>query len=492
MHHSELLQVQPFTLFRVQLPELDHMDHFALFRKLNVVLQSGRIPVIFITASLEPAWLNPFALELLGKPADFPIQDLGFHQLSEILMPGKPTEFSASFGRKQEFSFETTFGRNTFSFSAIPVNGDKGEFSGFSLIGKDISEIIERDEQIQESNLELNEFFMQNVTPMCFTDLDGNFIMANKAYGELFDLDCESLAGRNFMEVHCSVMTDMEQEALREEAIRTLSAPNSRHVHEIVLQRTNGEAMRLEVTRKLVKIRKRLVVSVYVNDISEKYESKQQISEQNNRLREFAFLTSHKLRQPLSNILGLIDLVKTESGASRDVTITMETMRMLTGQLDKVVTEMGEVLAELDVEIERGFFPEDAEHGRVETVWLVDDDQVITYITERLIKNADPSVAVTSFLSSKMALEKLRIATSVPDILLLDINMPGLNGWEFLEQLRGMQKYVNVYMYSSSIDPEDVKKAHSYPMVRDFLSKPIDIQVMRKILEIPVVRARVS
>ncbi|MEZ5173143.1 MAG: response regulator [Bacteroidia bacterium] len=457
-----------------------------------MVLQSGRIPVIFISASLEPAWLNPFALEMLGKPADFPIQNMAFRDLATMLMPGKPEKCMGLFAGKQEFSFETTFDNHTFAFTAIPVNDEKGEFSGFSLIGKDITEIIERDEQILESNLELNDLFMQNVTPMCFTDLNGNFIMANKAYGELFALDCESLAGRNFMEVHCSAMTEIEQEALREEAIRTLSSANSRHVHEIMLYRSNGEPMRLEVTRKLVKIRKRLVVSVYVNDISEKYESRQQITEQNNRLREFAFLTSHKLRQPLSNILGLIDLVKTESGASRDVTITMETMRLLTGQLDKVVTEMGEVLAELDVEIERGFLPEGAEQGRVETVWLVDDDQVITYITERLIKNADPSVVVTSFLSSKMALEKLRIAASVPDLLLLDINMPGLNGWEFLEQLRAMQKYVNVYMYSSSIDPEDVKKAHSYPMVRDFLSKPIDISAMRKILEIPVVRAHVS
>jgi CheY-like chemotaxis protein len=70
--------------------------------------------------------------------------------------------------------------------------------------------------------------------------------------------------------------------------------------------------------------------------------------------------------------------------------------------------------------------------------------------------------------------------------------MPGLNGWEFLDELRRMHKYVNVYMYTSSIDPEDVKKAHSYPMVREFLSKPIDLQAIRKILEVPVVRSHVS
>jgi PAS domain S-box-containing protein len=468
------------------------MDHFTLFRKLNIVLQSGKIPVIFISDCLKPALMNPFACELLGLSADKAADSLLPEELASALMPAFPKQLLNQMQEQKEFSFETSLNNTVFSFSAIPVTDDQCKFAGFGLIGKDISEIVERDGRIMESNLELNEFFMQNVTPMCFTDLSGNFILANIAYGELFGIDSNSLPGCNFINVHCSSMTAEEQEVIREEAVRTLSSAKQKHVHEIMLAKSSGQTMRLEVTRKLVKIRNKIVVSVYINDISEKYEQRQQITDQNNRLREFAFLTSHKLRQPLANVLGLIDLVKTESGSGRNLTITMETMKLLTGQLDKVVAEMGQVLAELDVEIERGFLPEGAEPGRVETVWLVDDDQVIAYITERLFRNADPAVKVTSFLSSKMALEKLRIMPEIPDILLLDINMPGLNGWEFLDELRRMHKYVNVYMYTSSIDPEDVKKAHSYPMVREFLSKPIDLQAIRKILEVPVVRSHVS
>jgi CheY-like chemotaxis protein len=206
----------------------------------------------------------------------------------------------------------------------------------------------------------------------------------------------------------------------------------------------------------------------------------------------FAFLTSHKLRQPLANIIGLIELVKGESESTRDITITLETMKMLTGQLDRVVSEMGQVIAELDVEVEKSLFYNDNEERRVEDIWLVDDDQVISYITQRLLNNADPSVKVTNFLSAKMALEKLRIEKKAPDLLLLDINMPGINGWQFLDELRNMHMYVNVYMYSSSIDPEDVKKARSYPMVRDFLSKPVESAAIRKLLDIPIVRSKVS
>jgi len=468
------------------------MDHFTLFRKLNVVLQSGKIPVIFVSDCLKPVWINPFACELLGLPADKAAETLLLEDLANAFMPSFPEQLLSQFKKQEEFSFEAVLQHTVFSFSGIPVFDDLNNFAGFGLIGKDISEIMQRDEQIMESNLELNEFFMQNVTPMCFTDLAGNFILANHAYGDLFELDCDELRGMNFIDVHCSSMTTEEQSVIRQEAARTLHAANQKHVHEIMLAKSSGEPVRLEVTRKLVKVRSKIVVSVYLNDISEKYESRQQITDQNNRLREFAFLTSHKLRQPLANILGLIDLVKTESDSGRNLTITMETMKLLTGQLDKVVAEMGQVLAELDVEIERGFLPEGAEQSKVETVWLVDDDQVIAYITERLFRNADPGVKVTSFLSSKMALEKLRIMPEIPDILLLDINMPGLNGWEFLDELRRMHKYVNVYMYTSSIDPEDVKRAHSYPMVREFLSKPIDLQAIRKILDVPVIRTQVS
>jgi CheY-like chemotaxis protein len=144
------------------------------------------------------------------------------------------------------------------------------------------------------------------------------------------------------------------------------------------------------------------------------------------------------------------------------------------------------------VEVEKSLFLNEQEDQRIHDVWIVDDDQVITYITQRLMKNADPTVKVTEFLSAKMALEKLRIDQAQPDILLLDINMPGISGWEFLDELRSMHRFVNVYMYSSSIDPEDVKKARSYPMVRDFLSKPIDMETVRNLLSIPIIRSQVS
>jgi CheY-like chemotaxis protein len=234
------------------------------------------------------------------------------------------------------------------------------------------------------------------------------------------------------------------------------------------------------------------LVSVYLIDKTEKRDFESRILEQNKRLKEFAFLTSHKLRQPLANILGLIELVKSESQSQQDVTITFETLRMLTGQLDDVVHQMSDALTELDMEAEKSLFFNEPEETGINEIWIVDDDQVITYITERLLHNADPSLKVSGYLSAKMALEKLRLDNDCPDVLLLDINMPGISGWEFLDELNKLGRFVNIYMYSSSIDPEDVKRARAYPMVREFLSKPLDMKTINHLLDMPVLHRKVS
>jgi PAS domain S-box-containing protein len=467
------------------------MDQFTEAQKLEFGIGLSGNPVILTNSFSAISWINDFAIKNTG----FTKKDcigLPIQQVIQKLGSDKALDIAELFSSKRSFDFEIEINLVKFSFSCCPIFKEDQSFAGYSIIGTDISHFVLNGSEVQKQNIELQEFFQKSVMPMCITDIEGNFIMANLAYSELFKVQPNALVGRNFLDVHCSHLQADELEMLREEAANTLNPKHPKHTTELSLVDAEGKSIHIEVTRKLVKVNNRMLISVFVNDITETFESRIRITEQNNRLREFAFLTSHKLRQPLANVLGLIDLVKSESQSNKDVTITMETLRMLTGQLDHVVHEMGLVLAELDVEVERSLFYKDQEEGRVEDVWLVDDDQVIAYITERLLRNVDPTVKITSFLSAKMALEKLRIAENTPDLLLLDINMPGINGWEFLDELRNMHRYVNVYMYSSSIDPEDVKKARSYPMVRDFLSKPVDSSVLRRILEMPIIKTRVS
>jgi CheY-like chemotaxis protein len=105
-------------------------------------------------------------------------------------------------------------------------------------------------------------------------------------------------------------------------------------------------------------------------------------------------------------------------------------------------------------------------------------------LSERLIDKHFPAADCKTFLDAEEALEEIqKNETLKPDAIFLDINMPRMNGWEFLEELEKLQLPVNVYMLTSSIDPRDQEKAHSYNLVKDFISKPLREERLRMIVE---------
>jgi CheY-like chemotaxis protein len=77
----------------------------------------------------------------------------------------------------------------------------------------------------------------------------------------------------------------------------------------------------------------------------------------------------------------------------------------------------------------------------------------------------------------------------LPNYILLDINMPIMNGWEFLDEYKhqnidpsGKSK---IFIISSSVFSNDISKARSYPLVRNFISKPLSIEKIKEMLEDP-------
>lgn len=81
-------------------------------------------------------------------------------------------------------------------------------------------------------------------------------------------------------------------------------------------------------------------------------------------------------------------------------------------------------------------------------------------------------------------LEKIEVK-GLPEILFLDINMPMMDGWEFMEAIKD-SKIVNelkIYITSSSINPIDLEKAERNPLIKGFVSKPLDPIKLKKIAE---------
>jgi CheY-like chemotaxis protein len=93
-------------------------------------------------------------------------------------------------------------------------------------------------------------------------------------------------------------------------------------------------------------------------------------------------------------------------------------------------------------------------------------------------------------LNGKFAIDQLieiqrNDINKLPDYILLDINMPIMNGWEFLDEYKRMNLdplgKTKIFIISSSVFSNDINKARSYPLVKDFISKPLNVD---KIVEL--------
>ncbi|MDB5235432.1 MAG: hypothetical protein JWR44_2425 [Hymenobacter sp.] len=125
---------------------------------------------------------------------------------------------------------------------------------------------------------------------------------------------------------------------------------------------------------------------------------------------------------------------------------------------------------------------------------LIDDDAIGVFLTERLLKREDFSADIASFPSAEQALAFLAQAATeeVPRVIFLDLNMPVMDGWEFLEALRPQEERLqgrcHIYILTSSLAHSDTARVAEFSLVTGLIHKPIDaaqIQAVRTQLAPP-------
>ena len=120
---------------------------------------------------------------------------------------------------------------------------------------------------------------------------------------------------------------------------------------------------------------------------------------------------------------------------------------------------------------------------RKKNIWIIDDDPIYQIIVNKIVQKSLLFSEISSFKNGKDAIERIQNSfennNAIPDIILLDINMPIMDGWEFMDEMDKLSyKVVTnivVYIVSSSIAIEDKNKSKSHPKILGFLSKPISI-----------------
>lgn len=110
-------------------------------------------------------------------------------------------------------------------------------------------------------------------------------------------------------------------------------------------------------------------------------------------------------------------------------------------------------------------------------VYLIDDDDIILYLSNRLLSKETFCSRTSSFSDAEAALRVLKAhqadSALLPDLILLDLNMPGMSGWQFLDAFRQLNLQIPVWILTSSIDPYDKKLSETYREVKGFLLKPL-------------------
>lgn len=113
---------------------------------------------------------------------------------------------------------------------------------------------------------------------------------------------------------------------------------------------------------------------------------------------------------------------------------------------------------------------------------LIDDDPIINLVHKRIILKVEDAAAIEVFMSGIKALEYFKTSDAVPQMVFLDINMPEMNGFQFLDELlksKNIKKDgLSIYIVTSSLSHKDREEAKRYPILKGYLSKPLNVETL--------------
>jgi len=126
---------------------------------------------------------------------------------------------------------------------------------------------------------------------------------------------------------------------------------------------------------------------------------------------------------------------------------------------------------------------------KINRAFIIDDDEIFVTLVEIHMVKSGLFQDIITFNNGDDAIAKLeedlKNPNELPDFVLLDLNMPVMDGWQFLDAYNKMNisKEIPFFIATSSIDPRDMEKSKSYSVVKDYVLKPITGQKIQEMVE---------
>lgn len=130
---------------------------------------------------------------------------------------------------------------------------------------------------------------------------------------------------------------------------------------------------------------------------------------------------------------------------------------------------------------------------KIGNLWIIDDDPMASFYIKRLAELGELANIITIYDKARGAMDYLlqhrNSIEHLPDVILLDIYMPEMDGWTFLKVFADTQdqfsKPIDIFIISSSDHLKDINKARSIPHVKAYLQKPVTMEILKNLVAVP-------
>lgn len=131
------------------------------------------------------------------------------------------------------------------------------------------------------------------------------------------------------------------------------------------------------------------------------------------------------------------------------------------------------------------------EDKNITSALLIDDDKFTNFYNEKIVTKHNSFKNVVSVTSGKEALDYLTNAfnnnNNIPDVIFLDLNMPAMNGWEFIEEYKKLDinytSKIDLVILTTSSNPDDFERSQDIDAVNGYINKPLSLDILDDIIE---------